>query len=48
MVTAAVGADLGFPDPDVPVGTVLTDSFSGQNKIASIAMTSNTITMVGQ
>jgi hypothetical protein len=44
-----VGADLGFPDPTAPVETVRTNSFfSGQNKIARIAMTSRTITMVGQ
>ena len=48
MVTVVVGADLGFPDPDVTVDTVLTVSFSGQNKIARIAMTSRMITMVGQ
>ncbi len=48
MVMVAVGADLGFPDPDGVVDTVLTVSFSGQNKIARIAMTSKTITMVGQ
>ncbi len=48
MVTVVVGADLGFPDPDVAVDTVRTVSFSGQNKIARIAMTSSTITMVGQ
>jgi hypothetical protein len=47
-VTFEVGADLGFPDPEVPVETVLTDSFSGQNKIARIAITSKTITIVGQ
>ena len=46
---AGIGADLGFPDPAVPVETVRTGSFfSGQNKIARIAMTSKTITMVGQ
>jgi hypothetical protein len=48
IVTVVVGADLGFPDPDVTVGTVRTVSFSGQNKIARIAMTSKMITMVGQ
>jgi hypothetical protein len=48
MVTLGVGADLGFPDPDVAVDTVRTVSFSGQNKIARIAMTSRMITMVGQ
>lgn len=48
MVTVEVGADLGVPDPDVPVETVLTTSFSGQNKIARIAMTSRMITIVGQ
>jgi len=42
------GADLGFPEPEFPVDTVLTVSFSGQNKIARIASTSNTITIVGQ
>jgi hypothetical protein len=45
---AGVGANLGFPDPEVIVETVLTSSFSGQNKIARIARTSRTITMVGQ
>jgi hypothetical protein len=45
---AMVGADLGFPDPEFPVETVFNISFSGQNKIARIAMTSKTITMVGQ
>jgi hypothetical protein len=48
-VAVAVGADLGFPDPAAPVETVRTaNSFSGQNKIARIAITSRTITMVGQ
>jgi hypothetical protein len=48
-VMVGVGADLGFPDPTVLVEIVRTDSFfSGQNKIARIAMTSRTITMVGQ
>jgi len=48
-VAIGVGADLGFPDPAAPVETVRTGSFfSGQNKIARIAMTSRTITMVGQ
>jgi len=47
-ITFGVGADLGFPDPDVVVDTVLTVSFSGQNKIARIAITSKTITIVGQ
>jgi hypothetical protein len=47
-VAFGVGADLGFPDPDVVVDTVRTVSFSGQNKIARIAITSRTITMVGQ
>ena len=47
-VTLWVGADLGFPDPDVADDTVRTVSFSGQNKIARIAMTSRMITMVGQ
>lgn len=46
--TVGVGADFGFPDPDVPVETVLTASFSGQNRIARIAMTSRMITIVGQ
>ncbi len=49
MITVEVGADLGFPDPAASVETVRTDSFfSGQNKIARIAMPSKTITMVGQ
>jgi hypothetical protein len=42
-----VGADFGFPDPDAD--TVRTVSFfSGQNKIARIAMMSRMITIVGQ
>jgi hypothetical protein len=49
VAAVAIGADVGFPDPVAPVETVRTDSFfSGQNKIARIAMISNTITMVGQ
>jgi hypothetical protein len=49
IVMVGVGA-FGFPDPDVDdVETVRTGSFfSGQNKIARIAMTSRTITIVGQ
>jgi hypothetical protein len=44
-----VGADLGFPDPMVSVETVRTVvSFSGQNKIARIAIMSKMITIVGQ
>ena len=47
IVVVVIGADLGFPDP--AVDTVRTVSFfSGQNKIARIAMTSRMITMVGQ
>lgn len=42
------GADLGFPDPDETVDTVLTVSFSGQNKMARIAITSRIMTIVGQ
>jgi hypothetical protein len=51
MVTVdvgGIGADLGFPDPEFVVETILTSSFSGQNKIARIAMTNRMITMVGQ
>ena len=49
VVAVEIGANLGFPDPAALVETVRTGSFfSGQNKIARIAMTSKTITMVGQ
>ena len=47
--TVGVGVDVDFPDPVIPLETVRTGSFfSGQNKIARIAMMSKTITMVGQ
>jgi hypothetical protein len=46
--TVGVAGALGLLGADDVVVTVLTVSFSGQNKIARIAMTSNMITIVGQ